>query len=140
MPRGVRAIPVGESASNPALVIDLDPYNEEDILAVTPGFKPITAYSVLEPNLKIAYETTLAFVNAEAADPEHRFRRERPTIRFRWGVYLCTTPTEVEVLKKKPGIYFENLPDGVAAPICKKCRWSCRNQEAMIRHMETHLD
>src|SRR4030095_5366987 len=127
------------SASAQAVIDEAEvlPYDPAaDFIPHVDGFTPITAYSIDYPNLSISYTTDEIEARLEAVDPDHRYRPNRPTIDFRWGAYLVTSPVELEVLKKKPGIYFENLPAGVAAPVCRKCRFSCRNQEAMIHHIE----
>jgi hypothetical protein len=135
-------MPAQTALVDEVLEAEVIPYNpDEDVIPHIDGFTPITAYSIELPNLSIIYTTPNLLAQAEAADPNHHFRPIRHTIDFHWGVHLCTSPEEVQVLATKPGIYFENIPAGVPAPVCRKCRFSCRNEAAMIRHMDKmHMD
>lgn len=92
------------------------------------GFEPIVAYNILAP-----YETVLADDN-----PDPQLRRK---IKFYAGVYYCQSQNEVDVLKNKPGVYFEDFPKGMAGVVCPKngCGFTARNHVAMQAHVATHL-
>lgn len=111
------------------MVDSYDEFDGIDILETEDGFKPITAYSIDLPQLKV--------VCNDSDDPALRTR-----IQFNGGIFLCTKPVHVETLKGKPGIYFEDLPAGVAADVCPKngCRFAPRNTKALIAHIAKHLD
>lgn len=111
------------------IVETYDEFGNIDILAEVDGFRPITAYSIEQPRLKVVCD--------DNDDPELRTR-----IRFNGGVFLCTQPIHVETLKGKPGIYFEDMPAGVAADVCPKngCRFAPRNTKALLAHIAKHID
>lgn len=122
-PRGGTAVVLEE------VVEEYDEFGNIDILAQEDGFRPITAYSIDQPRLKV--------VCNDDDDPALRTR-----IKFNGGVFLCTKPIHVETLTGKPGIYFENMPAGVAADVCPKpgCRFAPRNTKALIAHIAKHID
>ena len=95
----------------------------------TRGFEPIVAYNILAP-----YETVIVDDN-----PDPQLRRK---IKFYAGVYYCQSQNEVDVLKGKAGVYFEDFPKGMAGVVCPKkgCGFTARNHAAMHAHIASHLD
>ena len=130
MARGSAAV-MDLSVEDEIIALDEDQTGDEpfDVLSSSDGFKAITAYSIDLPRLMV--------ICNDSDDSELRTR-----IRFNGGVFLCTQPIHVETLKSIPGIYFENMPAGVAASVCPKqgCRFAPRNIEALLAHIAKHID
>lgn len=91
-------------------------------------FVALSAYNILNPNERVIIE-------------DHEDPALRHVIRFLGGVAWIQNQAEYDVLAQKAGVYFEDLPAGEAAPVCKKCRFAPRSHRAYQAHMErVHLD